>query len=163
MATKSRNARGQRHHARCQPGNPFVNADQHVVLPSPANVRELEALTPAFIRWFRAGPGNPDATFVVEHLAFFFRFYPRDEETSSITALHPENVAAKMASLLLHTVQEGIVAMYCLMHFVEFLRDSSRWTGDQESFRAVHGLLTDFICIDLRAARQSLDRAVRRG
>lgn len=119
-------------------------------MPSSGNVRELESLAPAFISWYGEHVFRVDLGEVLESLTCFFRFYPEFNETRTITALEPREVAAKLASLITHAVLEGCMATYSLMRFLNFLHDSGRWSGSPESFRAVHGILEDILCSDLR-------------
>ncbi|GGH98356.1 hypothetical protein ACFFGR_01000 [Arthrobacter liuii] len=110
----------------------------------------METLTPAFICWYVEHPSSTDVEDVLASLKLFFRFYPEIGENRSITALDPAEVAARLASLIIHTVNEGIVATYSLMQFQRFLEDSGRWSGNPESYRAVNGILMDIICLDMR-------------
>lgn len=110
----------------------------------------METLTPAFICWYVEHPFSTDVEDVLASLKLFFRFYPEIGENRSITALDPAEVAARLASLIIHTVDEGIVATYSLMQFQRFLEDSGRWSGNPESYRAVNGILMDIICLDMR-------------
>jgi hypothetical protein len=134
-----------------QPGDPFKAAKQTVPIPSSGNLRELDALAPAFIEWYSQHGFGAEVREVLESLTLFFRFYPEFGETRAITALEPSEVAAKLTSLILNTVYEGITATYCLMQFLRFLTETGRWSGDQESFQAVRGILADIICLDVRA------------
>ncbi|MGC0238640.1 hypothetical protein [Arthrobacter sp. SD76] len=111
----------------------------------------MEALTPAFMSWYVQHPFSTDADEVLAGLKLFFRFYPEIGENRSIAALDPAEVAAGLASLIIHTVHEGVLATYSLMQFMRFLEDSGLWSGNPESYRAVTGVLTDIICLDMRA------------
>jgi hypothetical protein len=122
-----------------------------VAIPSSGNVRELEALTPAFISWYVQHPFIADVGAVLENLKNFFRYYPEFDENRAITALDPYEVAEKIASLVINAVYEGFAAAYSLMQFLHFLHDSGRWSGSSESYRAVNGILTDIIWLDTSA------------
>jgi hypothetical protein len=45
------------------------------------------------------------------------------------------------------------------MQYLKFLEDSGRWSGKPESYRAVNGILTDIICLDMRAAASGAETA----
>ncbi|MDQ0798498.1 hypothetical protein [Arthrobacter sp. SLBN-112] len=119
-----------------------------MAVPSSGNVHELETLAPAFICWYVQRPFSTDVEEVLASLKLFFRFYPEIGENRSITALDPAEVAARLASLIIHTVYEGIVATYSLTTFLRFLHDSGRWSGNPESYRAVNSILTGILCLD---------------
>ncbi len=114
------------------------------------HVRELEALAPAFIRWYVQRPFNADIGEVLESLTGFFRFYPELKGTGAITALEPAEVTAKLTSLMTHALLEGVRATYSLMRFLDFLHDSGRWSGSQESFQTIHGILEDIGSSEVR-------------
>jgi hypothetical protein len=116
----------------------------------------LEALAPAFICWYVQRPFSTDVKEVLASLELFFRFYPEMGERRSITALKPGEVAARLATLIINTVQPGLVATYSLMQFLGFLHDSGRWSGNPESYRAVQGILLDIISLDMGATRQRM-------
>lgn len=136
---------------RNQPVDPFKAANRRTAIPSSASVRELEALAPAFTYWYAQRPSSTDVEEVLASLKLFFRFYPEIGENRSITALDPAEVAARLASLIINTVHAGLAAAYSLMRFLKFLEDSGRWSGNPESRRAVNGVLTDIICLDMRS------------
>ena len=117
--------------------------------PSSSNVRELEALAPACIGWYGEHPFIADVGVVLENLKCFFRYYPEFDEKRAITALDPYEFAERLASLIISAVYEGLAAAYSLMQFMNFLHDSGRWFGSSESYRAVNGILTDIICLDM--------------
>jgi hypothetical protein len=144
------------HHLRNQPGDPFKNANPDVVRPSPSNVRELETLAPAFTSWYGERPFIADVGAVLDNLKSFFRYYPAFDENRAITALDPYEVAARLASLIINAVYEGLAAAYSLMQFLNFLHDSGRWSGSPESYRAVNGILTDIICLDMSARLRAM-------
>ncbi|WP_307430937.1 hypothetical protein [Pseudarthrobacter defluvii] len=75
----------------------------------------------------------------------FFRFYPELEGARAITALEPAEATAKLMSLITHALLEGVMATYSLMRFLDFLHDSGRWSGSQESFQTLHGILEDIV------------------
>jgi hypothetical protein len=152
VARKQGRQAARTNHVRNQPGDPFKASAPQVATPSSGNVRELETLAPAFICWYVQRPFSTDVEEVLASLKLFFRFYPESGEKRSITALDPAEVAARLASLIIHTVYEGIVATYSLTTFLRFLHDSGRWSGKPESYRAVNGILTDIICLDMRSA-----------
>jgi hypothetical protein len=127
-----------------------------VAIPSSGNLRELEALAPAFICWYVQRPFSTDVKEVLASLELFFRFYPEIGERRSITALEPGEVAARLAALIINTVQPGLVATYSLMQFLGFLHDSGRWSGNPESYRAVQGILFDIISLDMGATRHRM-------
>jgi hypothetical protein len=141
---------------RNQPGDPSKATSPDVVRPSPSNVRELNTLAPAFIGWYGEHPFIADVGAVLENLNNFFRYYPEFDENRAITALDPYEVAAKLASLIINAVYEGLAAAYSLMQFLNFLHDSGRWSGSPESYRAVNGILTDIICLDMGARLRAL-------
>ncbi|HEU4666656.1 MAG TPA: hypothetical protein VFS79_03260 [Arthrobacter sp.] len=64
--------------------------------------------------------------------------------------LEPAEVTAKLTSLMTHALLEGVLATYSLMRFLDFLLDSGRWSGSQESFQALHGILEDIGCSEVR-------------
>ena len=150
MTRKQRQLAAQTNHVRNQPGDPFKAATRRVAIPSPGNVRELEALAPAFIRWYVQRPFNADIGEVLESLTGFFRFYPELKGTGAITALEPAEVTAKLTSLMTHALLEGVRATYSLMRFLDFLHDSGRWSGSQESFQTIHGILEDIGSSEVR-------------
>ena len=122
-----------------------------MAVPSSGNVRELETLVPAFICWYVQRPFSTEVEEVLASLKLFFRFYPEIGENRSIAALDPAEVAARLASLIIHTVYEGIVATYSLTTFLRFLHASGGWSGNPEAYRALNGILTDIICLDMRS------------
>jgi hypothetical protein len=119
----------------------------------------LEALAPVFISWYSQYPCITDVEDVLGSLKLFFRFYPEIGENRSITALDPAEVAARLSSLIIHTVSEGVKATYSLMQFLRFLEDSGLWSGNPESKRAVNGILSDIICLDMRATLSGTEAA----
>ena len=114
-----------------------------MVIPSPGNIRELEALTPDFISWYAQRQFSADIEEVLESLKLFFRFYPETGDNRPITALDPAEVCARLSSLITNTLFEGVMASYSLMRFLDFLHDAGRWSGSQESFLVVHAVLED--------------------
>jgi hypothetical protein len=48
-----------------------------------------------------------------------------------------------------HALLEGVMAIYSLMRFLDFLQDSGRWSGSQESFQRMHGILGDILCSEV--------------
>ncbi|MDQ0827337.1 hypothetical protein QFZ60_003510 [Arthrobacter sp. B2I5] len=151
MGRNQRRRAARTNHVRNQPGDPFKAAAPRVAVPPSGNVRELEALAPAFIGWYAEHPFIADVGVVLENLRSFFRYYPEFDEERAITALDPYEFAAKLASLIINAVYEGLAAAYSLMQFLNFLHDSGRWSGSPESYRAVNGILTDIICLDMSA------------
>ena len=145
MARKQGQQAARANHVRNQPGDPFKAATRRVAVPSPGNVRELEAVAPAFITWYVQHPFSADIEEVLESLTRFFRFYPELKGTRAITALEPAEVIAKLTTLMTHALLEGVMATYSLMRLLGFLRDSGRWSGSQESFQTVHGILEDIL------------------
>ena len=156
VTRKQRRLAARRKPARKQAGSPVKGTRRETAPASPGNVSELQALAPAFACWYREHWFRTDVRVVLESLTLFFRFYPASKGSGAITALEPADVAVRLASLILGTLHEGITATYCMMQFLRFLRDSGRWSGDEESFRAVHGILTDIIGLDLRVALRDL-------
>jgi hypothetical protein len=150
VARKQGRQAARTNHVRNQPGDPFKAATRRVAIPSPGNVRELEAVAPAFIRWYVQHPFRTDIEEVLESLTRFFRFYPELKGTRAITALEPAEVTAKLTSLMTHALLEGAMATYSLMRFVDFLHDSGLWSGSQESFQTLHGILEDIGCSEVR-------------
>jgi hypothetical protein len=96
----------------------------------------------------RAHAGRAGGT--KESLTRFFRFYPELKGTRAITALQPAEVTAKLTSLMTHGLLEGVRATYSLMRFLDFLQDSGRWSGSQESLQTMHGILEDIGCSEVR-------------
>jgi len=158
MGRNQRRRAARANHVCNQPGDPFKAASRDVVRPSPSNVRELEALAPAFIGWYAEHPFIADVGVVLENLKSFFRYYPEFDEKRAITALDPYEFAAKLVSLIINAVYEGLSAAYALMQFLNFLHDSGRWSGSPESYRAVNGILTDIICLDMSARLRAPQR-----
>ena len=143
MTRKQRRLAARTNYVRNQPGDPLKAATRRVAIPLSGNVRELEAVAPAFIRWYGQHPFSADIEEVMESLICFFRFYPELDATRAITALEPAEVTAKLMSLMTHALLEGVMATYSLMRFLDFLQDSGRWSGSQESFQTLHGILED--------------------
>jgi hypothetical protein len=150
VARKQGRQAARTNHVRNQPGDPFKAATRRVAIPSPGNVRELEAVAPAFITWYVQHPFSADIEEVLESLTRFFRFYPELKGTRAITALEPAEVTAKLTSLMTHALLEGVMATYSLMRFLDFLHDSGRWSGSQEAFQTMHGILEDIGCSEVR-------------
>ncbi len=107
-------------------------------------------MAPAFIRWYGQHAFSADIEEVMESLTSFFRFYPELDAARAITALEPVEVTAKLTSLMTHALLEGVMATYSLMRFLDFLQDSGRWSGSQESFQTMHGILGDILCSEVR-------------
>ncbi|WP_314215606.1 hypothetical protein [Pseudarthrobacter equi] len=141
MDRNQRRRAARTNHPRNQPGDPFKTAIPRVAIPSTGNIQELESLSPDFISWYAQRQFGADIEEVLASLAHFFRFYPEFEGTRSITALDPAEVTAKLISLITHTLLEGVKAALSLMRFVNFLHDSGRWSGSQESFQTLHDIL----------------------
>ncbi|WP_156386215.1 hypothetical protein [Arthrobacter sp. Soil764] len=145
MARKQGQQAARANHVRNQPGDPFKAATGRVTFPSSGNVRELEALAPAFIEWYGRHQFSADIEEVLESLTHFFRYYPEFDGSRTITALEPAEVIAKLTTLMTHALLDGVMATYSLMRLLGFLRDSGRWSGSQESFQTVHGILEDIL------------------
>lgn len=152
MDRNQRRRAARTNHPRNQPGDPFKTAIPRVAIPSTGNIQELESLSPDFISWYAQHRFSVDIEEVLESLTLFFRLYPSFEGGRSITALKSAEVSAKLSSLITHTLFEGVMAAYSLMRFVEFLHAAGRWSGSQESFLAVHGILEDISNARVRIA-----------
>ena len=159
MGRNQRRRAARTNHVRKQPRDAFKAAVPKVAVPLSDNVRELETLAPAFICWYVQRPFSTDVEEVLASLKLFFRFYPEAGESRSITALDPAEVAARLVSLIINTAHAGLVATYSLMQFLKFLQDSGRWCGNPESYRAVCGILTDIICLDVRSTPSGAETA----
>ena len=151
MGRNQRRRAARTNHVCIQSGDQRKATTTDVVPPSSSNVRELEALAPACIGWYGEHPFIADVGVVLENLKCFFRYYPEFDEKRAITALDPYEFAERLASLIISAVYEGLAAAYSLMQFMNFLHDSGRWSGSSESYRAVNGILTDIICLDMSA------------
>jgi hypothetical protein len=152
VARKSDREAGDGSSVRKRSRNPALNVKPEVALASTRNIRELDSLTPAFVRWYAGQQYRTDVRVVLQHLTGFFHDYPESNRTGPITALEPTEVAPKVATLILGSVDEGVIATICLHEFVLFLGDSGLWTGSQESYRGLDGFLREIIVLDLNWA-----------
>jgi hypothetical protein len=149
VARKSGREAGGGSSVRKRSRKPALNVKPEVALASTRNIREIDSLTPAFVRWYAGQQYRTDVRVVLQHLTGFFHDYPESNRTGPITALEPTEVAPEIATLILDSVNEGVIATICLHEFLLFLRDSGRWTGSLESYRGLYGFLREIIVLDL--------------
>jgi hypothetical protein len=139
VARKSGREAGGGSSVRKRSRKPALNVKPEVALASTRNIREIDSLTPAFVRWYAGQQYRTDVRVVLQHLTGFFHDYPESNRTGPITALEPTEVAPEIATLILDSVNEGVIASICLHEFLLFLRDSGRWTGTRVGLQeAVH-------------------------
>ena len=151
MAKKRHGASARSRISRKGHGGSARSSRPEVPQGSDQNIREFETLTPAFVRWYGEQYFNTDVVLVLGHLSDFFRFLPESKRSAGITALEPTRVAAALASLMLQSVDTGVMTAISVSKFLHFLRDSGRWTGNTYSFRAVDGITREIILLDFNA------------
>lgn len=142
MAKKDRRSGAKRKPGN-RSGNPARTTGQVVSLASHRSAQELDALVPAFVRWYGEHGVSEELGPVLDMLSGFFRGYAEDTGNSSVTSLEPAPVAELVADL--HEAAPELALFMCapLDEFLHFLEDTGRWTGSQDAFEDVQSVIND--------------------
>jgi hypothetical protein len=126
-------------------GHPSGNAARSAKdsLASHLSAQELDSLVPAFVRWHSEHPVVRDVSLVLKLLTIFFYTHAEVYGDSTVRAMEPEDTAELV--VLLIERDADVAVLYCgsLLEFVDFLRDTGRWSGTPESYKAVRRTLCD--------------------
>lgn len=135
MAKKPRRRPARRSTGGHQAGNPAGR-------PGSRTSRHDQALGSliAFVGWHREHGILPELP-VLEQLTAFFPIYTEISGGAPVTAMDPGRIARYVESFDAPDADFASFLCASLFEYLHFLRDTGRWSGSEERYRNLHGVL----------------------
>ena len=94
----------------------------------------------AFVRWHRQHGMLPELP-VLEQLTAFLLIYTEISGGAPVTAMDPRRITKFVESF--DDPNADLASFFCasLFEYLHFLRDTGRWSGSEERYRTLHGIL----------------------
>lgn len=112
--------------------------------------QELDSLLPAFQKWYLEHEKGCHFKLVLEQLAAFYNIYATSRRPRpTVTWMDPEWLLEMMAALFAVHQKCAVLVATTLYDFLQFLRDSGRWSGSQASYLEARAILRAAIFEDM--------------